>query len=372
MINPSAAAVLGGETEAQWCQTHPRLPAAYAEERNRYRELEREVSESREAAKQLPGAELQSHAQQVRRLGELLGDIDSSLTEALVSVTGYSFVERVEVMVGGAGALALQMKVHLHNGTSVTPEHIFSEGVQDLLAILFFLEVAKAAALRGQANVLILDDVIQSVDATVRRRLLQHITTDLKNWQLIITCHDRLWRDHVREALHKQDIQHREIAIRSWEFTSGPSITVGQSDPSTDLRHLVRQASPRSVAGAAGLLLETMCDRLSWTLPVTVTRTRGDRYTLGELWNSVTSKAKNSPELGMLLGEIDRIVSLRNQLGAHYNEIAESIADAEADRFGDLVLDLWDRVYCSLCSDYVSKEKSKTYTCRCGAVRFTT
>lgn len=363
---------LGGIAEAEWRVTRPHLPKEYVDQQNRYRELNREVSKSREAARRLPETELQSHALQVKRLGELLGDIDPPLTEALITVTGYSFIKRLEVTVGGAGALALQFRVHLHNGTTVTPEQIFSEGVQDLLAILFFLEVAKAAALRGQAKVLILDDVIQSVDATIRRRLLQHIASDLKNWQLIITCHDRLWRDHVQEALHKQGIQHCEVTIRSWDFAEGPIITTSRSDPSTDLRRLVRQASPRSVAGAAGLLLETVCDRLSWTLPATVTRTKGDRYTLGELWDSVTKKARNSPELGGQFAEIDRVVSLRNQLGAHYNAIADSIADAEADRFGELVLALWESVYCDDCKDYIAKLQSKTYACRCGKVRFTT
>ncbi|WP_461124900.1 AAA family ATPase [Saccharothrix stipae] len=363
---------MNGSSEKQWQEIHHRLPTEYVAERNRYREIEREVSESRTLAKQLPAAKLQDHVRQVKRLGELLGDVGASLTEALVMVTGYSFIESVNVKVGGAGALSLQMEVHLRNGVHATPEQIFSEGVQDLLAILFFLEVAKASAARGQAKVLVLDDVIQSVDATIRRRLLHHIVTDLKSWQLIITCHDRLWRDHVREALHKGGVQHREIVIRSWNFEGGPVVTTSQSDASVDLRQLIRQATPRAVAGTAGLLLETICDRLSWTLPTTVTRARGDLYTLGTLWDSVSSKVKKSPELSKHFAEINHIVSLRNQLGAHYNEIANSIADTEADRFGDLVLELWDCVYCKTCSDYVDKLQSKFYSCRCGMVKFTT
>ena len=366
------ALYLDGEPRAQHLERGAALPIEYTRAWDEYREIDSELTEAKAAVERLPRDELQSHAEQVKRLGSLLGDVDRPLTEALVAVTGYSFIDQVNVGVGTAGGISLTMEVKLKTGARVPPERLFSEGVQDLLAILFFIEVAKAAAARGQAKVLVLDDVIQSVDATVRRRLLHHITTDLRSWQLVITCHDRLWRDHVKEALKKAGILHGEVAIRSWSFEGGPLVSSSQSDAATDLRAHVRRASPRTVAGSAGLLLETVCNHLSWILPVTITRAREDRYTLGELWNTVRSKAKNSPELSQILDDIDRVVSLRNQLGAHYNAIAESIADSEADSFADLVLDLWDRVFCSECSDYVAKVESKHFACRCGAVAFTT
>jgi hypothetical protein len=363
---------LGGQSEGQWKAHRGRLPREYVADKNRYLQLDREINAAKDLTKQVPKEELENHALQVKRLGELLGDVNAPLTAALVAVTRYEFVERLAVTVGGSVALGLRMVVHLKDGTTVAPEQIFSEGAQDLLAILFFIEVAKAAAVRGQAKVLILDDVIQSVDATIRRRLLQHILTDLKDWQLIITCHDRLWLGHVQEALRNENIPYCDVEIRSWDFTDGPVISSTGTDPSADLRTLVRKATPRTVAGAAGLLLETLCNTLSWTLPASVPRARDDRYTLQTLWDSVKSKVKNSPELGPQFNEISKIISLRNQLGAHYNEVADSIADAEADRFGDLVLKLWASVYCGTCCGYVAKQAPKIYSCRCGVVQFTT
>ncbi len=43
---------------------------------------------------------------------------------------------------------------------------------QDLVALLYFLAVLRAAGERGQARVLILDDVLQSVDAGIRVALM--------------------------------------------------------------------------------------------------------------------------------------------------------------------------------------------------------
>lgn len=363
---------LDGMDPDTWRKVRGRVPASYTKDHDRVRAIEHELREARRLQEKMPELELRDHSKQVKRLGELLGDIDTSLTDALVAVTGFDFVERVEVSVGSSGAISLNMLVHLKNGKAVAPERLFSEGVQDLLAILFFVEVAKAAAERGQAKVLVLDDVIQSVDATIRRRLLQQLVSDLKSWQLIITCHDRLWRDHVREALGKAGMRHREIAIRAWDFSGGPLISSGFADASTDLRAMVGVAGPRTVAGSSGLLLETICNHMSWTLPVTITRAREDRYTLGELLDTVRSKTKNSPELATVFAEIDQLVSLRNQLGAHYNQIADSIADSEADRFAVLVLRLWDRVFCAACAIFVRKARPKVYECRCGAVRFST
>ena len=154
---------------------------------------------------------------QVQRLATLVGDLSEPLTQVLVQITGYKHVERLEVVIGRT-ALALELIVHLDNGITARPEQLFSEGVQDLIAILFFMEIAAAAADRGQARVLILDDVIQSVDSSIRVRLLEFIAESFDDWQAPDHLPRQVWREQVRSVLRRAGHQFVEADIRSWKL----------------------------------------------------------------------------------------------------------------------------------------------------------
>jgi hypothetical protein len=117
-------------------------------------------------------------------------------------------------------------------------------------------------------------------------------------------------------------------------------------------------------------LLEHILDRLSWTLGTSVPRRRGDRYTLGDLWPGVrrrllkTSAAKE-------VAAIDATVVLRNLIGAHHNEWAQTISSAEASRFSDAVRALLAVAFCSECHSWLAPAASgtKAWDCACGATR---
>lgn len=64
----------------------------------------------------------------------------------------------------------------------------------------------------------------------------------------------------------------------------------------------------------AGRLLENVCDTLSWTLGVSLTRRRDDRYTIGDLWPPVRKALRKTP-VRPTTDEIDRYLHLRNLFG---------------------------------------------------------
>lgn len=64
---------------------------------------------------------------------------------------------------------------------------------------------------------------------------------------------------------------------------------------------------------------------------------------------------------------IDMLLSIRNLLGAHYNEWADSIPWSDIRDFGQEVLDLYETVYCRKCADWVGSV-GKGFSCRCGAM----
>ncbi|MFJ5804349.1 AAA family ATPase [Streptomyces decoyicus] len=298
----------------------------------------------------------------------LLSGVGDWLTSAFLSVTGAPHVRRVEPVFGKLSDVSLEINVRLEGRVATTPQKVFSEGYQDLIALLYFLAVARAAGQQGQARVLILDDVLQSVDANIRVALMELVVREFKDWQLLITVHDRLWRGQLRDIFQRTGHPLVEVEIRNWNFDGGPTVlSTGSPDPADSLWSALDSSDPFVVCGIAGRLLEQICDRLSWTIPISVKRKRGDAYTLADMWPGVVKEFKRTSSAA-ILAKVDTWVHLRNAAGAHYNEWAEGLTWTEAEAFGYAVLELYGTVHCDSCKQWVGRAGDKRFACRCSAV----
>lgn len=358
-------AYFGGESRERWKQKGNRIPPGAAEFEMEYSRLNREVANAKRMIQAIKPRSSGRYAMAVRRLAILLGDVSEPLSHAYSAITGDTWVRRIEVRFGHTGELSIDFSLTTESGLEVDPQTVFSEGKQDLLALLFFLEVARAAARRGQAKVLILDDVLQSVDSTVRVNLIDWLLKELHDWQLLLTVHDRAWRAQLTNLMNKNGHNFIEKEIRSWSFKGGPRLLSDIGDTSA-LSNALESGSHHSVAVEAGRLLEQIADRLSWTLPVAVQRAQGDKYDLGALWPPLLKKLSKT-SLKQVVADIDRNILLRNLLGAHYNEWAQSISAADADFFGRAVLSLHSDVFCADCRQWlVPNRAGPPWACPCG------
>ncbi len=168
---------------------------------------------------------------QAQQLRTILRGVGEELTKSFLAVTRASHVDRIEVQFGRSGPVSIDIVVALTNGRFCYPKQVFSEGYCDLLALLFFLAVAKEATSRGQAKVLVLDDVLQSVDSGIRLGALGHLLREFKDWQLILTVHDRLWLEQMRVLLAQHGRSYTEQHIHSWTFETGPQFATGAAQP---------------------------------------------------------------------------------------------------------------------------------------------
>src|SRR5207244_281766 len=106
-------------------------------------------------------------------------DVDATFR----AITGAGFVNRIDLVAGASGETSLDILVELVDGSRCTPREIFSEGALDLLAFLVFVSIQAASAAHGQAKVLILDDVFQSVDNVYRSAAVGAMFERLNDWQ---------------------------------------------------------------------------------------------------------------------------------------------------------------------------------------------
>lgn len=306
-----------------------------------------------------------AYEEQLERIRPHIEAVGPSVTESFLDITGVDYVKKLETLIAASGPVSLDIVVTLTDGSTAIPQQIFSEGYKDLLAILFFLSLSKRAAEFGQAKILILDDALQSVDSTIRTSLMNYIAKEFKGWQLVITGHDAAWHRIVSDALNRRGIAFTDSYIRRWKHDEGPVVTSQVPTVHQELISNMTYGSPVSIVSTASLLLEEICNELSFRLPISVTRTRDDRYTLGHLWPGVLKKLAKT-ELESLVEEIDSLEFLRNLMGAHFNPASQSIAIGDANRFGELVIALYQSTFCPECLRWIEPQGEGRYACRKG------
>ena len=89
------------------------------------------------------------------------------LTSAFKEISNVNYIDDIELSVAHVSQTSLSIRIKLINGRNVTPNQIFSEANYDLMVLLLYLSLIRVGVDRGQEKVLVLDDVLQSVDANI-------------------------------------------------------------------------------------------------------------------------------------------------------------------------------------------------------------
>lgn len=307
-----------------------------------------------------------AYRKQLERVRPALQSVGQELTESFKAITRAEHVEKLDVLIAKSGPVSLDVVVRFDNGTWALPQQAFSEGYKDLVALLFFLVVTKKAGELGRAKFLVLDDALQSVDASVRVGVMDFVLEHFKAWQLVITGHDRGWLAQLKALFNRKGLTFVERTISRWSFDGGIEVGGASRLRVDTVRAGLEQHDERMTAAATGILLEEICQELSWRLGASISRRQGDRYTLGDLWPGV---AKSLRRFGLAshIDNVNQRLEIRNLLGGHFNDYADSIAWSDILMLAEDVLAIYESVHCDGCDDWIAKQGEST-SCRCGAL----
>jgi hypothetical protein len=157
----------------------------------------------------------------------------------------------------------------------------------------------------------------------------------------------------------------KEIEINKWEFEIGPQITELESnETSNSLDIALKTNNSQIIASQSGLFLETICQKLSMSLNISIQRRQDDKYTIGDLWPGIKKYFKSSNLLHEI-NEIDKYLFIRNLIGAHYNEWALSISNHEVSNFANFINDFYKKTFCIKCQNWLQIKGS----CPCGNLK---
>jgi len=242
------------------------------------------------------------------------------------------------------------------------PRGLYSEGHIDTLGLCLFLAICHAQHQQNpEFSVLVLDDVLHSVDGEHRKRTADLIFQEFGDYQIIISTHDRIWFEILKAVSRSGDNpkKFKFYQLAGWTLEVGPVLGDHLSEYEWLTSQEGQKAQPADRVIKAGRLLEeilqNLCDSLSISVPY---RIRGD-YTIDPLWSAFYTRVKRHngfyDKAKTCLDSIDILRQQRNWVGAHYNEWAKTLTDSESKDFTKSVIELRDFVYCEKCNQFFAR-----------------
>ncbi len=281
-----------------------------------------------------------------------------------------------ELPEGGSGSIKIISEFY---GTEDDPRGHYSEGHIDSLGLCIFLAIRRFQYNQNpDLSLLALDDVLQSIDAGHRRKTAEMIFEKFNDHQIVITTHDNLWFDYLKQASrhHMKNKKLRYYKISDWQIDTGPIFGDHLNDYEWLISKKSEKANPQDKSIKAGRLLEELLQNMCNNLWISVRFDLSGKYTIDPLWSAFYSRTRNFNEFYTLtkhhLDTIDKTRQIRNWAGAHWNSWAINLTNQEAQEFCDAVIGLRKCVYCERCKEFIKRinDIDGLWSCKCEKIRY--
>jgi recombinational DNA repair ATPase RecF len=215
----------------------------------------------------------------------------------------------------------LNFTVDFYGRGAHPPHALHSEGHQDSMGLCLFLALAEHLT-TGLVDLIVLDDVVMSVDAGHRRRLCHLLAKHFPDRQFLITTHDRTWANQLK-AEGVVD-SHGSIEFYNWSLELGPQVNC-QADLWDQIR---KDIESNDVPGAAHKLRRGCEEYFAQVCDVLRARVRyrlDGRWELGDLlgpaigqyWD-LLKKAKSAAQSWEDKEAFERLQELDSTVGQIY------------------------------------------------------
>lgn len=276
---------------------------------------------------------------------------------------------------------SLEFDAQFYDAPDLPPQAYYSESHLDTLGICVFIALAKF--FRTDKTIIILDDVLTSIDSPHLTRFMKILHEEASHFnQFFVTTHYRPWRDLYRWA-RGPTANTQLIELGPWTLERG--LHVGEFKSAiSELRDILNKGPfDRQIAASkAGIILESLLDFLTVKFRCRVPRNTRNEYTLGELAQGIDSKlgkelrsrkppSKGTAKVDTLLGPlIDTAITrnwVRNSVGCHFATLGSEVSDAEVKTFSTEVLALADNLICLSCQTLPTRRPTGSHwQCSCG------
>lgn len=272
----------------------------------------------------------------------------------------------------------VDIKANFYSESKVHPKVYFSEGHLDTLGICIFLALHMREVNAERAlPLLILDDVLSSIDMNHRIRMTNLLLMEFKDHQIVLTTHSKTWLMKIKEVLLKNGISDRYLIrkIASWSIERGPTL-----DEYYDEYDFLKKCSidgyigiaASAIGGPVGKLMEgTLCE-LRRSLRLSAPGRPDDLYTIGDLWPVFFKSSQLCYEYNnsfkQEIGTVNQFWTTRNDLD-HDRSWDSELSENEAHTLAEAVTGWYDTVFCSKCGELIC-DRIDFWQCGCGELKY--
>ena len=257
---------------------------------------------------------------------------------------------------------AVELEIEFY-GDPVCPAHKYlSESQLNSFGLAVFF--ASVRYLNSGFPFLLLDDVINSLDAYKRPRVIDLLHDEFRDYQVLLLTHDDVWYVTLCDRLQNWN----RLRIRKLVRSVGPLL---DSSTARSLDRVLEHVDADRSAEAGGCLgpyLERQLQQLCYCFEAMVKYNPRNEYTLRELLQYLRRRVKDKlgSQHGLSIGltELEETSGFRN-FCAHWKETPSQVSSGE---IGD-VLDKWQAVYgqtfCVHCGRYAEYDGAGGFRCAC-------
>jgi recombinational DNA repair ATPase RecF len=161
------------------------------------------------------------------------------------------------------------------------PRAFLSEGHLDSLGLCLFL--ASVRIFNPSGSLLILDDVLTSIDKEHRHRVSELLFREFSDFQIILTTHDEHWHAQLNSSAIAWGIQKQWSfqQLDHWTVDAGPSVNKTSASWEFIELHL-NEASYRELGGAFRAVFEDFLKRTAAKMQLEVKFKFDGKYTSGD------------------------------------------------------------------------------------------
>jgi predicted ATPase len=259
---------------------------------------------------------------------------------------------------------AVVLEVVFH-GAAIAPAYKYlSESQLNSFGLAVFL--ASVRRFNSDFGFILLDDVVNSLDAYKRPFLIDILKQQFGDWQVVVLTHDTVWRDR----LVKQLPDWHRVHFRRHDFGVGPV----QEKPVFGLDEVTEQLDsdrPKTAGQVMGPLIEADLQEFAEALEAPIKYRRYNDHTLEPLLVSVRSRLEaklgKNHQASIAARSLEDDTGFRN-LCAHSKDPDIDVSKTEIERARDKWLDLAALLTCPnrKCGDVVHWD-DPVFRCSCGA-----
>ncbi len=287
---------------------------------------------------------------------------------------------------------SLEIKAKFYSHGIHPPAAYHSEGHQDGMGICLYLALMKHV-FGGDLKLVILDDVVMSIDNGHRKKLCELLRTKFPDTQFIITTHERTWFKQMQTA--KLIDSKSAIQFSGWTVDHGPQVFTAESTWDE-----IEAALQKNDIGLAAWRLrnhlECLSSELADDLGADVVYRADGSHSVGELFPRVCQRfrklLKQSAKASKSWGHVDKEEET-SQLESRFKDLVTRIEEQESwmvnpavhhnpwqdftrQEFTQVVKayrELLDCLTCQGCKTTVRRNspvKCTEISCMCGCLQF--